>query len=226
MESAYGSRQASVLASDIRLSTSYFTGTTSGQTSATPRPGTSHTVNGRPRGRPRTATSTAGGDQQIICAISESRGISPVVGLAFVNLSTTEAVLCQISDNQTYTRTEQKLSVYEPSEILFMSTAAQPKSKLYLNVEKNLQYIRITLLDRKYWAESTGMEYVQHLAIKEDLEATKISLDGNYYATCCFAAVGYWSSSNSQHSLLLNKPRYSNMSSLIYRFRFPFILYA
>ena len=174
------------------MSTSYSTASTSyPTTSATPRPTTSGTLGGRSKGRPRTAASTVtGSDQQVICAISESRGISPIVGLAFVNLSTTEAVLCQISDNQTYTRTEQKLRIYEPSEILFMSTSLQPKSTLYLFVENSFSDVHITPIDRKYWAETKGMEYIQNLAIKEDLEAMKICLEGNYYATCCFAAVG------------------------------------
>ena len=184
------SRRTSTTTSGKRMTMSYSTGDTSGHTSATPRPSTSRIINGRSRARAKTATSTIGGDQQIICAVSESRGISPIVGLAFVNLSTTEAVLCQISDNQTYTRTEQKLAVYEPSEILFMSTSAQPKSKLYLNVESNLPHVRISSLDRRYWAETTGMDYIHQLAIRQDLEAIKVSLEGNYYATCCFAAVG------------------------------------
>ncbi|KAL9099753.1 MAG: hypothetical protein Q9163_004784 [Psora crenata] len=182
-------KQARISIDGTSQSTSYITGTTSLQTSATPRPSVGRTTNGRSKGRPKTAPSTIGGDQQIVCAISESRGISPIVGLAFVNLSTTEAVLCQISDNQTYTRTEQKLAVYEPSEVLFMSTSVQPKSKLYLNVETNLPTIRITSLDRKYWAETTGMDYIQQLAIRQDLEAIKISLESKYYATCCLAAV-------------------------------------
>lgn len=184
------------------ISTSYSTGASSRpDTSASARPGSSATTTAtgtRSRGRPRTSLSTLNSDQQIICAISESRGISPIVGLAFINLSTTEAVVCQILDNQTYTRTEQKLTVYEPSEILFMSTAVQPKSKLYLLVENNLPDVRVTPLDRKFWAETLGVEYVQHLALRQDLEAIKIALEGNYYATCCFAAVGprksigYW----------------------------------
>ena len=146
----------------------------------------------RPGGRPKTAISTmTGNEQQIICAVSESRGISPIVGIAFVNVSTTEAVLCQISDNQTYTKTEQKLQVYEPSEILFMSTSVQPKSNLYLVVENNLDNIRIQPIDRKYWEETKGMEYIEQLAIREDLDSVKVCLDGNYYATCCFAAVGF-----------------------------------
>lgn len=176
-----------------RLGLAYTTASTSypGDTTTTPRPETSLSSNGRPRpGRPRTVASTvAGRDQQVICAISESRGISPVVGMAFVNLTTTEAVLCQISDNQTFTRTIHKLVVYEPTEILFMTTAAQPKSKLFSIVEYNVPNLRITVIDRKYWSETTGLEYIQQLAFKQDLEAIKVSVGGNFYATCCIAAV-------------------------------------
>ncbi|KAL8713558.1 MAG: hypothetical protein Q9220_002420 [cf. Caloplaca sp. 1 TL-2023] len=155
------------------------------------RPETSLSSTGRLRpGRPKTAASTLlSRDQQVICAINESRGISPVVGLAFVNLTTTEAVLCQISDNQTFTRTIHKLVVYEPTEILFMTTAAQPKSKLFSIVEHNLPHLRLTVIDRKYWSETSGLEYIQNLAFKQDVEAIKVSVEGNFYATCCIAAI-------------------------------------
>lgn len=145
----------------------------------------------RPKTRPRTATSTiGGGDQQIICAINESRGLSPIVGLAFINLSTTEAVLCQISDSQTYVQTVHKLTIFEPTEILFAKTVAQPPTKLYSIINEEFRdYIRITTVDRNYWAENTGIEYIQRLAFKQDVEAIKVSLEGNYYAICCFAAV-------------------------------------
>ncbi|KAL8973963.1 MAG: hypothetical protein Q9197_001792 [Variospora fuerteventurae] len=180
------SRSARQQVTDSTTSTSYLEDTTT-----TPRPGTSLSNNGRPRtGRARTVASTMSGkDQQVICAISESRGISPVVGLAFVNLGTTEAVLCQISDNQTFTRTVHKLVVYRPTEILFMTTAAQPKSKLFSIVEHNLQDYRLTVIDRKYWSETAGLEYIQRLAFKQDVEAIKVSVGGNFYATCCIAAV-------------------------------------
>lgn len=148
---------------------------------------------GRSRGRPKTAASTLGGssDQEIICAITESRGISPTVGLAFVNITTTEASLCQIVDNQTYAKALHKLHVVEPSTILFPSTAIQPtKSKLYSIVEVNIGSLVITPLDRKYWSENQGAEYIQHLAFKEDVEAIKVAIGGNYFATCCFSAVG------------------------------------
>lgn len=189
-----------------RVSTSYRTGTshqptTSQRISTSYRPGTSRGVRsvGRPStarpstARPRTGVSTLGAEnQEIICAISESRGISPVVGLSFVNLDTGEAVLSQISDSQTYVRTIHKLMVFNPTSILVVSTAASPKSKLFSIIEDSLEDIdsNVVLLDRRYWAETVGIEYIQQLAFAEDVEAIKTAVSGNYYAVCCFAAVG------------------------------------
>lgn len=146
----------------------------------------------RPRTRPRTAVSTLGGSgiQQIVCAITESRGISPTVGLAFVNLSTTEAVLCQIADNQTYVRTLHKLHVLEPSEILVPNTTVTPvKSKLLQILDTNLDFDpSITPISRGYWDEASGNHYIQQLAFKDDVEAIMVSVGGSYFATCCLAA--------------------------------------
>lgn len=157
------------------------------------RPKTGRRSNGRPgTGRPRTGASTIARieAQQVVCAISESRGISPTIGLAFVNLDTGEAAICQICDSQTYVRTIHKLRVYGPSEILIVSSAANPKSKLFSIIEENLEVLdsKITLLDRRYWAETTGLDYIQQLAFAEDVEAIKISVGGNYFAVCCIAA--------------------------------------
>ena len=73
-----------------------------------------------------------------------------------------------------------------------MNTAAQPKSSLYATVEANLPILphtRIVVIDRKYWSETAGLEYIQQLAFKQDVEAIKVSVGGNFYATCCIAAV-------------------------------------
>lgn len=163
-------------------------------TTTTSHLGTRRGGTGRPStARPRTGASTIARieAQHVVCAVAESRGISPTVGLAFVNLDTAEAVLCQICDSQTYVRTIHKLKVYGPSEILIVSNSASPKSKLFSIIEENLEDIdsKLTLLDRRYWAESTGLEYIKSLAFKEDIEAINISVAGNYYAVCCIAAV-------------------------------------
>ena len=183
----------SSMASESRQTTSY-TSTYFTPRAASPnlRPRTS----GRPRTRPRTATSTVAGDQQVICAISESRSVSPVVGLAFVNLSTAEASLCQISDNQTYERTVQKLQVFEPTEILIAQNTFNQTSRLASTLESQLG-ARVTPLKRNHWSETVGEEYIQQLAFKEDVEAIQFSVSGNFYAVCCLAAVCVHSNTNS-----------------------------
>ncbi|EEQ92618.2 DNA mismatch repair protein MSH4 [Blastomyces dermatitidis ER-3] len=154
----------------------------------TRRPTTAQSSSGYPRTVRPTTAGTSVASQEIICAISESRGISPSVGLAFVNVSTAEAVFCQICDSQTYARTIHKLAVFDPTEVLFMKTAKEPRSKLYSIVEENLPHLTVSSVDRRMWAERTGHEYVEQLAFREDLESIKMSLEGNYFATCCLAA--------------------------------------
>lgn len=163
-------------------------------TAAVSRPHTGQRTRRRPgTGRPTTtATSAARLEaQHVVCAVSESRGVSPTVGLAIVNLDTAQAVLCQICDSQTYVRTIHKLHVYAPTEILVVSTAANSRSKLLSIIEENLDEIssRVTFVDRRYWAETAGAEYIQQLAFADDIEAIKLSLEGNYFCVCCFAAV-------------------------------------
>lgn len=114
-----------------------------------------------------------------------------MLGLAFVNLDTGEAVLSQINDSQTFVRTIHKLAVFNPSTILMVSSSAEPKSKLFSILEDNLDAVDgdVVLLDRKYWAEVAGMEYIQQLVLVEDLDAILTAVKGNYFAVCCFAAV-------------------------------------
>jgi DNA mismatch repair protein MSH4 len=108
-----------------------------------------------------------------------------------VNIFTGEAVLSQICDNQFYARTLNKLMVFEPTEILIVSTAGPPntKSKMYSIIEGNIRVARIVTVDRRYWSESAGLEYIQQLAFFEEVEAIKVAIGGNYFATCCLAAV-------------------------------------
>ncbi|EME80300.1 uncharacterized protein MYCFIDRAFT_189891 [Pseudocercospora fijiensis CIRAD86] len=156
------------------------------------RPRTAARSIGRPQtARPRTGVSTLGVEsQEIVCAISESRGVAPTVGLAFINLDTAEAVLSQFHDSQTYVKTIHKLMVFNPSNVLVISTSATPKSKLFSIIEEHMSNLEcnITLLDRKYWAESTGLDYIQQLGFSEDVESIKTAVEGNYYSVCCFAA--------------------------------------
>lgn len=172
-------------------STSYQNGSTA-PTGRLPQPRLSNATRPSTGRRSRTGSTIWGGEsQQIICAISEGRSVSPTVGLAFVNISTGESVLSQICDNQFYARTLNKLQVFEPTEILVLSTTGppNPKSKLFQVIEENILGARISTVDRRHWSETAGLEYIQNLAFVEDVEAIKVAIGGNYFATCCFAAV-------------------------------------
>ncbi|KFY91214.1 hypothetical protein V498_05568 [Pseudogymnoascus sp. VKM F-4517 (FW-2822)] len=190
------------MSSTPRPSTSYSTRTTAshrhdGDTASTSQvqsiQRTLSRATSRPptRARSRAASSIGGGlSQHIVCAVSESRGVSPTVGLAFVNVSTGEAVMSQICDNQFYVRTVLKLQVFEPTEILLVSTSGppNPKSKMYSLIEEGVIGSRIVCVDRRYWSEPAGMDFIQQLAFPEDVEAIKVATGGNFYATCCLAA--------------------------------------
>lgn len=159
-------------------------------TPATPAYSTGTTsISGR---RSRAASSIGASEgNQVICAVSEARGVVPSVGVALINISTGEAVLSQICDNQSYVKTTHKLAVFEPSRILIVATACppNPKSSLYATIEEELPGVPIVPLNRSYWSETAGLEFIQDLAFKEDVEATKVAIQGNYYATSSFSAV-------------------------------------
>jgi len=132
-------------------------------------------------------------NHQILCAISEARGLSPSVGLAFINLSTCEAILSQINDTQFYIKTIQKIRVSEPSRILITSASCppNPKSTLLELLQKDLPDVSIEPLPREYWSEAAGLDFVQGLAYEEDVGAIKFALRGKFYAVCAFSAVSY-----------------------------------
>lgn len=113
------------------------------------------------------------------------------VGIAFINVSTGEAVLSQICDTQSHVKTIHKLTVFEPSRILLISSACppNPKSNLCSVLEEQLPGIPIIPMDRKYWSENAGLDFIQTLAFREDVEAIKVSIKGNFYATSSFSAV-------------------------------------
>lgn len=107
-----------------------------------------------------------------------------------MNLATAETVLCQICDSQTYVKTITKIAVFEPTEILFINTGKE--SKLFCILQENIPDPTFTFVDRRYWSEKNGHEYVNRLAFPGDVESIKVSLGGNYFAACCFAAVCLW----------------------------------
>ncbi|EEU40048.1 uncharacterized protein NECHADRAFT_90667 [Fusarium vanettenii 77-13-4] len=154
----------------------------------TPGPGTAQ------ERKPRNATVSSilglSEAQSIICAISEARTVSPSVGIAFVNVSLGEVVISQICDNQSYIKTIHTLQMSAPARILFMSTACPPNkpSSLYSLVTDLVQESQVGAQDRSAWSESDGLEYINSLAFKDDIEPLKVATQGKFYALSSFAA--------------------------------------
>ncbi|KAG5770489.1 hypothetical protein H9Q72_002654 [Fusarium xylarioides] len=152
------------------------------------RPGT---ASGR-KSRNGTAPSILGLSeaQTIVCAVSEARGVSPAVGIAFVNVSLGEAVISQICDNQSYVKTIHKIQLSAPSRILFMTTACPPNnpSSLFSLVQDLIPDVQIDALERSAWSETEGLEYIHNLAFKDDIEPLKVATQGKFYAISSLAA--------------------------------------
>lgn len=165
-----------------------------GQTTTTAVSRTARQSTGRPStGRPKTSRSAGYGllGQEIICAISESRGISTTVGLSIVDPDTGEAVMCQICDSQTYVKTIHKLELYAPSKILVSKTFVDQNSKLLSIIDDKIDewQTTLTILDKSYWSERAGLEYIEQLAIQDDVEVIKSGAQGYFFAICCISAV-------------------------------------
>lgn len=152
------------------------------------------TPSGR-RSRSGTTPSILGQSESnnIICAVSESRGVTPTVGIAMVNLSLGEVTLSQICDNQSYVRTIHKLQLASPSQIVFMPSACPPNqpSTFFSLVERLIPEMEIASHERSAWSESAGIEYMEDLALEGDTGPLKVAIQGKYYAVCCFSAVSH-----------------------------------
>ncbi|KND89999.1 MutS protein [Tolypocladium ophioglossoides CBS 100239] len=169
---------------------------------ASTRPSTSHTSISCTATRPstasgrksRTATTSSilglSDQQNIICALAEARGVTPSVGVAFVNVSLGQVILSQICDNQSYVKTIHKIQMASPSRIVFMSTACPPvkPSTLYSLVQELVPEAHCDAFDRPAWSETAGLDYIQTLAFPSDVEPIKVAIHGKYYAVSSFAA--------------------------------------
>ncbi len=127
----------------------------------------------------------------LICAICEARGVSPSVGVAFLNVSLGEAVLSQICDNQSYVKTIHKIQMMCPSRIVCMSsiTKGSQESTVALLLNNLLPDTPLDEVDRSAWSEAKGIAYINKLAFEADVQPIQVALQGKYYAVCSFAAV-------------------------------------
>jgi DNA mismatch repair protein MSH4 len=129
--------------------------------------------------------------QNVICAVSEARGVTPTVGVAFINISIGEVTLSQICDNQSYVKTIHKIQMMSPNKIVCMATTCPPNrpSTLYSLIKEHVSESQIDAFDRSSWSEIDGLDYIQDLALEGDVEPLKVAINGKYYAVTALAAV-------------------------------------
>ncbi|KAM3506660.1 hypothetical protein MY10362_002249 [Beauveria mimosiformis] len=144
------------------------------------------TASGR-KSRATNASSVVGEAQTIVCAVCEARGVSPSVGIAFVNTSLGEAVLSQICDNQSYVKTLHKIRINWPSRIICLAQRTRPTSLMSL-LRTMFADIPIDVTDRSFWSETKGIEYVNKLAFETDIQPIQVAIQGKYYAVSALAA--------------------------------------
>ncbi|KAG0239065.1 MutS protein msh4 [Mortierella sp. GBA43] len=110
--------------------------------------------------------------------------------MCFCNLCTSEVILCQIADSQTYVRTLQKLNLYEPSEILVLTSTVEPVcSKLVRIIKESLPSCTITPTARRHFNDATGLHYIQKYIVKEGSASLLLGIPTKYFCLAATAAV-------------------------------------
>ncbi|KAM3551814.1 hypothetical protein ARSEF4850_007691 [Beauveria asiatica] len=144
------------------------------------------TASGR-KSRATNASSVVGEAHTIVCAVCEARGVSPSVGIAFVNTSLGEAILSQICDNQSYVKTLHKIRINWPSRIICLAQGTRPTGLMSL-LRTMFADIPIDVTDRSFWSETKGIEYINKLAFETDIQPIQVAIQGKYYAVSALAA--------------------------------------
>ncbi|GAA6070521.1 mutS protein homolog 4 isoform X1 [Tachysurus ichikawai] len=89
--------------------------------------------------------------------------------MASINTRSPELVLSQFADTGTYAKVITKLHILVPLEILMPDTASEKGqgTKLYNLITENFSSVAFTAIQRKYFNERKGLEYIQQLCAAE-----------------------------------------------------------
>ncbi|KAG7509788.1 kinectin isoform X6 [Solea senegalensis] len=133
------------------------------------------------------ATSAA----SVIVAVVEGRGLARgEIGMASLNLKCPDLVLCQFADTGTYAKVITKLHILVPLEILMPDTASEKGkgTKLFNLITENLPAVAFTAIQRKYFNERKGLEYIRQLCAPE-FGTVLMEVQAKYYCLAAAAAL-------------------------------------
>uniref|UniRef100_A0A3Q2PPU5 DNA mismatch repair protein n=1 Tax=Fundulus heteroclitus TaxID=8078 RepID=A0A3Q2PPU5_FUNHE len=127
----------------------------------------------------------------VIVAIVEGRGLARgEIGMASIDLKCPELVLSQFADTGTYAKVITRIHILMPVEILMPDTASEKGkgTKLFKLISENFPGVTFTGVQRKYYNEKKGLEYIQQLCAPE-FATVLMEVQAKYYCLATAAAL-------------------------------------
>ncbi|XP_030643259.1 mutS protein homolog 4 [Chanos chanos] len=142
---------------------------------------------------PATTSSSATFTQaaSVIVAVVEGRGLARgEIGMASFSLKCPELVLSQFADTGTYAKVITKLHILMPLEIVMSDTTSErgQENKLYSLIMENFSSVSFTAIQRKYFNEKKGLEYIQQFCAAE-FTTVLMEVQNKYYCLAAAAAL-------------------------------------
>uniref|UniRef100_A0A3B3WMF1 DNA mismatch repair proteins mutS family domain-containing protein n=1 Tax=Poecilia mexicana TaxID=48701 RepID=A0A3B3WMF1_9TELE len=127
----------------------------------------------------------------VIVAVVEGRGLARgEIGMASIDLKCPELILSQFADTGTYAKVITRLHILMPMEILMPDTASEKGkwTKLFKLITENFPGVNLTAIQRKYYNEKKGLEYIQQLCAPE-FATVLMEVQTKYYCLATAAAL-------------------------------------
>ncbi|NXN91341.1 MSH4 protein, partial [Rhinopomastus cyanomelas] len=127
----------------------------------------------------------------VIVAVIEGRGLARgEVGMASIDLKYPEVILSQFADSTTYVKVITKLKILTPLEIIMSNTACDTgnTTNLFSLITEHFKDVTFTTVQRKYFNETKGLEYIEQLCASE-FSTISIEVQSKYYCLAAAAAL-------------------------------------
>jgi len=165
-------------------------GSSSGSSRHNPLQTPSSSTRRTPR-TPRSLQTPLNINTSAIIAIVEGRGQAKgEIGMAFIDLKGFELVLSQFSDGPTYAKVLTKVQIIQPVEIIIPNTACENgnMSSLFGMIKEAFPYVTLTTVQRKYFNETSGLNYIHQLCVPE-YNTVEMDVQTKYYSLATAAAL-------------------------------------
>ncbi|GME66555.1 unnamed protein product [[Candida] boidinii] len=131
---------------------------------------------------------------RVICVISESTSIPPVVGICFVDISSTDMTITQLIDSPTYVRTIHKISVFGPTEIIVSNASKNFQGTHLVEIlEENItESTKLISISQKHFVPVNHFKVFIRSLKETDKSSLINQLKSQHYALCAInAAIQY-----------------------------------